>query len=34
MKKCIIVLMCLLLAQPVFAFGAYKKLDFASGKSI
>lgn len=25
--------MCLLLAQPVFAFGAYKKLDFASGKS-
>ncbi len=34
MKKCIIVLMCLLLAQLVFAFGAYKKLDFASGKSI
>ena len=33
MKNCIIALMCLLLASPVFAFGAYKKLDFASGKA-
>ena len=33
MKNCIIALMCLLLAQPVFAFGSYKKLDFLNGES-
>ena len=33
MKNCIIALMCLLLAPPVFAFGSYKKLDFLNGES-
>ncbi len=34
MKNCIIALMCLLLASPVFAFGSYKKLDFLNGESV
>ena len=34
MKNCTIALMCLLLAQPVFAFGSYKKLDFLNGESV